>query len=272
MDIGTILGIMSGAALVFIAISQESGFALFINLPSMMIVGGGTFAATLISYPLREVFGVFTIISQTFFIKSMRPEVVIHEFMRIVRMARKKEILSVGLATKNIRNDFFIKAIKLAIGKNMPPSNISKVLKSSVALMHQRHSNGQAILSDLGIYAPAFGMIGTVIGLIQMLANLDDPTSIGPKMALALVTTFYGTCLANLLFIPMSVKLARRSEMETLSCRILIEGIDAFLEKDSFEVIEMKMNTFLSEKILKELNTKKEAAKKEALRASLDQT
>lgn len=245
-DIGTVVGIFLGIALILGTIMSGPGLMMFVHVPSMMVVFGGMIAATLISYPLDEVKAVVKVVSHAFSSKEMTPEEAIREFPVLATRARKEGLLSLAAHVRKIEDEFFKDAMGLVVNQSTDPAGIIAILNNKVILEEQRHKNGAELLANMAKYAPGFGMVGTLIGLIQMLAKLDDPAAIGPAMAVALLTTFYGAVSANLIFNPLAVKLKRRSTLESLSKRALIDGIKSFQADNPPRIIELKMKTFVS--------------------------
>jgi chemotaxis protein MotA len=245
MDIATIVGVVSGIGLVLASILMGSGLGLFINIPSIMIVGGGTLAATLIAYPLKEFLMVIKLFIKVFMFKIPTPESLIKTLVEISNKARKSGILAIEQDIPKLKEPFLAKALRMAVdGINTPV--IATIMQKEISLMQKEHKVGWEIFGSMGAYAPAFGMVGTLIGLVQMLASLDDPSTIGPKMAVAMLTTFYGSLVANLFFIPMSEKLKRRSAEESLNMTLLFEGAISIREGDHPRILEDKLNVYLS--------------------------
>jgi chemotaxis protein MotA len=260
MDIATILGIISGIALVIGSIMMNSGLDLFISIPSLMIVAGGTLAATFIAYPINEVFGVFGHFMRVFVFKVQKPIDVIADLVKLSKVAQKEGILSLDKKVKEVKDPFFQKALQLTVD-GMDTVDITSILRKEISTLQKKHKNGWEIFSTMGSYSPAFGMVGTLIGLIQMLADLSDAASIGPKMAVALITTFYGSLFANLFFLPMSAKLQRRSEEETLIMKLLSEGVVSIRSGENPRIMEDRLMVYVSEP--KKENKDKAKGKKE---------
>ncbi len=229
MDIATLLGIFSGIALLLASIMQNSGLELFYSPPSAMIVLGGTIAATLVAYPINELFGVLGLFVKVFMTKKRDLYDLIDTMVMTCSVARKGGVLAIESRLDDIDNGFLKRGLQYTVdGKD--EKTVVTLLKKEIRQIQQRHRDGWEIMSEMGRFAPAFGMVGTLIGLIQMLSALDDVKTVGPKMAIALITTFYGALLANLVFIPMTVKLRRRSAVETLEMDLVLEGI-TFIRK-----------------------------------------
>lgn len=248
MDIATIAGIISGVVLILASILMGGDFSIFINMPSMMIVGGGTIAATLIAYPLKEVLGVFKIMMKVFFTPKYDHGKLIMDLSRLAQIAKQEGVLVLEKEVKNAKHPLLQKGLQM-ISDGFPKSTLIKILMGEIQTMQARHRVGRDILSEMGKFAPAFGMIGTLIGLVQMLAGLNDPSSIGPKMAVALITTFYGAFLANLVFVPMTTKLKRRSEMETIEMRLMIEAMIAITEGENPKILVDRLKVFLDNQV-----------------------
>lgn len=245
MDLATIIGVVSGCGLIIVSILLGSGLGLFINIPSLMIVGGGTLAATLVAYPLKEFLMVIGLFLKVFVFKIPAPSALIKELVEVSNKARKGGILSIEADIANIKEPFLAKALRMAVD-GIQTQVIATIMQKEISLMQKVHKVGWEIMASMGTYAPAFGMVGTLIGLVQMLATLDDPSTIGPKMAVAMLTTFYGSLIANLIFIPMSAKLKRRSEEETLNMTLLFEGVISIREGEHPRILEDKLNVYLA--------------------------
>jgi chemotaxis protein MotA len=245
MDIATIIGFLSGIALVSISIVMGGNVAIFINAPSAVLVIGGTIAATLINFPLSDVLAVFNTLKNAFVHKSKTPEFLIEKLVEFATVARREGILALESHAGEAGDEFLQKSIQLAID-GTAPELIKDILTTEIAFMEDRHNMGQSILNAMGNFAPAFGMVGTLIGLVQMLATLDDPSAIGGGMAVALLTTLYGAVLSNLVFLPSAGKLKVRTAMELLQKEIIIEGILSIQSGDNPRVVEQKLKAFVS--------------------------
>ncbi len=248
MDLATIIGIISAFALVLISISMGSGLMTFINIPSIIIVMGGTMGATMVQHPMKEIVGVFRVIKHVFFTKAWRSEELVSMFIQLSNKSRKEGILALEEELDNIEDIFFSKGLQLAID-GMEPDAIRDILETELENLEERHRNGAEIMTTMATYFPAMGMIGTLIGLVQMLQTMDDPSTIGPAMALALLTTFYGAVCANLVCIPMAGKLRKRSKEEVSIKEMVICGILAIANGDNPRVIEQKLHAFIAPNI-----------------------
>jgi chemotaxis protein MotA len=245
VDLATLLGILVASGLVLGSILMGGSGAWFINYPSMMIVVGGTMGATLINYPLSDMVSVFKVTKNAFRNRSYRPISLIPRMVDFAKKARREGILSFEMQLKKIDDPFMRRCMQMAID-GMEAEAIEEVIGTEILWLEERHRLGAEIFSTMGTFAPAVGMLGTIIGLVQMLMQMKDPTAIGAPMAVALLTTFYGTMLANLLFLPISGKLKVRSRQEILNKQMVLQGILAIQEGDNHRVVEQKLKAFIS--------------------------
>lgn len=247
MDIATIVGIVTGVFLIFLAIFQGAGLAAYIDVNSMLITVGGTFAATLINFPLSEVLGVFSVVKNSFFHKEKSIAEEISNIVQLAEQARREGILALESQLETIDDDFLKGGLRLAVDGS-EADTIREILELELNYLEGRHKNGQGILEAMGTFAPAFGMIGTLIGLVAMLMKMDDPSAIGPGMAVALITTFYGAFMANLIFLPLAGKLKVRSGQEIQIKEMIIEGVISIQAGENPRMIEQKLRAFLPPK------------------------
>lgn len=236
---------MAGVILMGISIFKGGTGYVFWNLESVIIVAGGTMAATLVNYPLGEVLGVMATVKNALIHKESTPAVLIDKLVNFATIARREGILALESHTGAAEDEFLEKSVQLAID-GTAPELIKDILTTELAFMEDRHSMGQGVLLTMGTFAPAFGMIGTLIGLIKMLVTLDDPSKIGAGMAIALITTLYGALLANMVFLPLAGKLKVRTSNELLSKEIIIEGILSIQSGDNPRIVEQKLKSFVS--------------------------
>lgn len=245
MDIATLLGIFSAFGLVIMAIAMGGGISLFVNVPSLMIVVGGTLGATMINYPLKDVLGAVRVVKNVFLSRTAPVNEVSRQFVEFAGKARREGILALEAETKEIEDAFLRKGLQLSVD-GLEPQAIRDILDTEVEFLRERHQQGAEIFATMGSFAPALGMIGTLIGLVQMLQSMEDPSSIGPAMAVALLTTFYGSVLANLVCMPISGKLRTRSKEETLVKELIIQGVVGLTKGDNPRVLEQKLLVFLA--------------------------
>tara|TARA_B100000315_G_scaffold83731_1_gene76759 strand:+ start:12872 stop:13756 length:885 start_codon:yes stop_codon:yes gene_type:complete len=245
----TFFGIISGAALLFYAIIQQGGFAVFINPAALMIVMGGTLAALFISFPLPRVLKVVSASLQVFRKDIEKPLWAIAVIVRLAVKARQKSLMSLEKDMKTLKNRFLRMGLEMIIDGH-PGEVIRDVLETESDFIQIRHRSGAHIFHTSGKFSPAFGLIGTLIGLVAMMRGLggggeDATKQLGSGMAVALLTTFYGAMMANLFFFPVAEKLRSRSEDESLTTRIIIEGILMIQAGINPRMIERKLNSFL---------------------------
>ncbi len=245
MDIATVLGIVSSFGLVVSAIMMGGGIGLFINIPSVLIVVGGTLGTTMINYPLKEVLGVVGVVKNVFFSKVLSTKEIIKQFGDFSNKARREGILALESDVKEVEEEFLQKGVQLSID-GLEPNSIREILETEVAFVQDRHKLGAEIFTTMATYAPALGMVGTLIGLVQMLQNMSDPSSIGPAMAVALLTTFYGAVMANIVCMPIAGKLKTRSTEEVMVKEMMIEGVICLSNGENPRIVEQKLMAFLS--------------------------
>lgn len=242
MDLATLIGLI-GALLVIAASVFIGGSApTFFNAPSVLIVIGGTVMATLIKFPLAHFLSAFKVAMKAFFHKEDDPITVIAESVELASVARKQGILA--LEDVEVKNAFLRRGIQL-LADGQEPEFVHKVLSRDTTITLARHERSEAIFRAIGDVAPAMGMIGTLIGLIQMLSNMDDPRKIGPAMAIALLTTLYGAILANVVALPLADKLSHRSGEERLNRSLVMESIACIQEGMNPKVMEELLRTYL---------------------------
>ena len=242
MDIATLIGLLGGFGIIIGAIATGGDIMLFVNVPSVLIVVGGTFMVTLMQVSLKDFLGSFGIGMRAFFYKTDDAKQLIEEAVQLADIARKNGLLA--LEGQEISNDFLKTGIGLCVDGH-DPALVQKMLTKDIDLTIERHQVGQTMFRNMATMAPAMGMIGTLVGLVQMLANMSDPASIGPAMAVALLTTLYGAIIANAFATPMAEKLARSSQMEQTNKLLIIETISGIQEGMNPRVLEQLLATYL---------------------------
>ena len=247
MDIATIIGIVVSFGLMVWAILLGGPLSIFVDIPSVAIVFGGSIGVALINYPLADIIGMIAIVKKTVLIKEPNTNKLIAQLLDFAGKARKGGILSLQDQIDAIDDKFLVKALQMAVD-GQEPAELKAILMTDIDNLAARHSYGSEILNTMGAIGPAMGMIGTLIGLVQMLQNMSDPAAIGPAMAVALLTTFYGAVLANILFIPMAGKLKARSSTEVLQKTVIAEGMDSILSGENPRVMEQRLHTYLAPK------------------------
>ncbi len=245
MDIATIIGVGTGIFLIVWSIMLGGSILDFIDIPSMMITVGGTIAATLINFPLKDMLSVFAVVKKSLFHKEESTSETINNLVQLAEKARREGILALESYVESLESDFLKSGIRLAVD-GIEAEVVRSIMETELSYLESRHKSGQSLLETMGLFAPAFGMIGTLIGLVQMLKKMDDPSAIGPGMAVALITTFYGAFMANLIFIPLAGKLKIRSNQEILVREMIIEGVMCIQSGDNPRIVEQKLKSFLS--------------------------
>lgn len=245
MDISTLAGLGMGVGLILMSmILGGSGLGVYINVPSVLMVIGGSFGALMISNPLTRILHIMQYVNITLREPSYPLEQTISSLISFSERARREGLLVLEDEVEDVQDEFLKNGIQLVVD-GTDPEIIKTVLFNDVAQLEQRHEAGAKLFGDWGLLAPAFGMIGTLAGLIAMLANLDDPDAIGSGMALALITTMYGSILANLILIPIKNKLTDRHNDEMLLREIMIEGILSIQAGDNPNILKYKLVSFL---------------------------
>lgn len=245
MDFATITGVILGIVLILISIKTQGSLLTFWSFSSVLVVVGGVLAATLINYTLSQVISVMKVVKIAFKTRSYEALEIIRLIVSLAEKARREGLLALENDIEEYEDEFIKKGIQLIVDGN-DPELVRNVLQAEIIMMEQRHKIGYGIFEAMGLSAPAFGMLGTLIGLILMLKNLNDPSALGPGMALAMITTFYGSLLANLIFNPIAGKLKLRSNEEILHKEIVIEGVLSIQAGENPRIVAEKMKTFLT--------------------------
>jgi len=244
MDIATVIGLIVGIFLLVFAIGFDS-LQYFIDVASLMMVIGGTTCSILMNYPLGMVLRTVGYIKNAFTAKAVDLGGVIEQMVSFAQTARRDGLLALEGKLQELQEPFLLRGIQMVID-GVAPENVRSILTIDLEQMASRHSQGKGVVDALAAAAPAFGMIGTLVGLVLMLQNLSDPSKLGPGMAVALITTFYGAVLANLIFIPIAGKLAIRNTSEIMGRQLMIEGIIAIQGGENPNVIRERLVSFLS--------------------------
>ena len=246
MDLSTLIGTILGFALVGWSISLgEGGFATFVDLPSVAIVFGGTFAVTMMNYTLDDVRNLFKVMMKSLLFRLQAPSEEIERILAYANLARKEGLLALESKIEEVDDRFFAKGLQLVID-GFAADTVRDILELDLEQERMRHSQGKKIVETMGSMAPAFGMIGTLVGLVQMLENLSDPSAIGGGMAVALLTTLYGAIVANMICIPVGGKLDVRARQEAQLRELMIEGIVAIQSGEKPQLIKEKLKGFLA--------------------------
>ncbi|MDJ0652732.1 MAG: flagellar motor protein PomA [Xanthomonadales bacterium] len=242
MDLATLLGILGAFGIITAAVITGGNALGFLNLPSILIVVGGTSLVVLSRVTLAQFLGAFKVAMKAFLHKGQAPEELIHEAVTLAKIVRKDGILAIE--DKPISHPFFAKGINMCID-GQDTDVIKHCLANDINLTIQHQSAGADMFSATGDVAPAMGMIGTLIGLVQMLSSMEDPKSIGPAMAVALLTTLYGAILANAFALPIAAKLKLRSREESLNKKLILESISGIQSGTHPKVLEQMLINYL---------------------------
>lgn len=246
MDFATIGGIVFGMYLiVFWGIGDPAKIALFIDIPSVALTIGGSIAGMFVAYPLSSLASVGSFIKKAFLVKRPSEVNMIKQIVSLAESARKEGLLALEGKLPNIEDDFLKRALQMVID-GTDQAVVESVMQIEMDNIDARHRGNAQIFDDFAALGPAFGMIGTLVGLVLMLANMADPSSIGPAMAIALITTFYGALVANLFFIPWAIKLKGYNAEEMHLKAIIKEGVIALQNGENPRLIESKLLAFLS--------------------------
>ncbi|HEX4046541.1 MAG TPA: MotA/TolQ/ExbB proton channel family protein [Elusimicrobiota bacterium] len=248
MDIATIAGIVVFLGLTVTSIyvgEGVAGFKPFLNLEALIMVMGGTICATLVNYPLSQVVGVGRVIKKTLMSHGEDTSYIVVTFVNLSQKAKKEGFLALQNDVKAIKSDFLRRGVQLVVD-GADHEFIRNMLETELGFIRERHKVGQEILNAMGTYSPAFGIIGTVLGMILMLSSIDDVAQVPRRMALALAAAFYGLGSGYLIFLPMGGKLRRRSEEELLVKEIIIRGVLLLQSGATPSVVEANLKAYLA--------------------------
>ena len=255
MDVATLIGLIGGIGVILAAIFLGGSAGTFINMPSILVVVGGTLGAVLMKFSLAQFVGAFKVAINAFTHKLDKPDELIASTVEMANEARKSGLLA--LEGKETDNPFLAKGIQMLVDGH-EPEVVRQTLSTELNLTVARHDIGQKIFKAIGDSAPAMGMIGTLIGLVQMMANMSHPKSIGPSMAVALLTTLYGAIIANVFALPIADKLSLRSKEESMIKSMIIDALAGIQEGRNPRVIQELLMTYLP-------GSKREEKEKEAI-------
>ena len=242
MDIATLVGLVLGFALVLLAILLGGSIGAYIDPPITMIIGAT--AACLTAFPLAKFLKLPGVFMKTLFGSASDPVELVKQIVELAEVARRDGILALEGSIENIDDEFLVRGIQMAVDGS-DPEQIESIMETELENLMDRHEAGKGLLDAMGRFAPAFGMIGTLIGLVAMLSNMDDPAKIGAGMATALLTTLYGALVANVLFLPLADKLAVKSGEEVALRTIIIQGIMSIQAGDNPRNVQAKLMTFV---------------------------
>jgi len=245
MDKGTFLGLIAGGVVLYVGIVLGGNVGAFVDVPSLFVVIGGATAALLVMFPAKKVLGMFSVVKNCFFHRLPDPKQTIKRLSQMAATVRRDGLLALEKQLADIDDAFLVRGLEMVID-GAPKEKLEENLTTELDCIQERHNTGKRIFDFLGASFPAFGMVGTLIGLIQMLGQLDDPSKIGAGMAVAMVTTFYGAVGANMVFIPLAGKLEARSKEELLVREIMIKGLVALTEGEAPRSMEARLKAYLA--------------------------
>lgn len=245
MDPATIIGMTAGFGLITYAILLGGSAGVFYDFPSILITFGGMVAATFIHFSMSQMFSVFGVVKKTFFCRMPTEQELTQQMVNFAAINRRDGALALEQHLQKVRNGFLVKGVQMLID-GQKEDVIAGQMSLEIQYLQERHADGKKLLEFMGSAAPAFGMVGTLIGLVQMLKTLDDPSKIGAGMATSLITTFYGAVLANLVFLPMAGKLGLRSKKESIQRQMIVEGLLSIVRGEGPTAVRERMQAFVS--------------------------
>lgn len=256
MDLMTVFGILLGGAAVYYTMHAGGIAGLLLNLPAAVLVFGGTLGATFVTYPFSLIKKIpKTMLLMIFPPRRQTPQYMITLLVQLAEKAKKSGIDSLQDEFAKIKDPFLIEGLRMVLD-GLDPNIVRENLDKEIVFLRRRHSQVTAIYKSMGAYAPIFGLLGTLIGVVQVLQNLTDPSSIGASMAVAVTTTFYGIFGTNFLFLPTAGKLAALTDQEVLLKEVAIEGIISIQQGDIPLIVSRKLHSYLAYKSRREIGKK----------------
>ena len=244
MDISVVGGLLFAVAVIVFVGIGPANIMLFVDVPSLGIVIGGTLGAIFVAYPTAQVTSLVAILKNVFMPQVNDPIATIKLIVNFAEQARREGILALESRIEEVPDEFLKKGIQLAVD-GTEPSLIKDIMNTEVSFIEERHGSNASMMGDIAGLCPAFGMVGTLVGLVLMLANMADPSAIGPAMAVALITTLYGAIVANLFFTPFQMKLKSCSAKEIVLKTMMLEGIMSLQAGDNPKIVEWKLSSFV---------------------------
>ncbi len=245
MDITTLIGLVLGTAMIVSGMGLEHLTEYYLDMPSVYMVIGGGFASALFTIPMEIMKGMVGVGKNTLLITTTDVAKLIEDMVSYAEIARRDGILALEQVCDQISDEFLTKGLRLAVD-GTDPELIQTILQTEVDCIGMRHETNLKIFASMSKYFPAWGMIGTLVGLVAMLYNMSDPSSIGPSMAVAIITTLYGAIVANFITGPMEDKLAIRNDQELFAKEIIIQGVMSIQSGDNPRIVEQKLNIYLA--------------------------
>jgi chemotaxis protein MotA len=247
MDIASLIGAVMGVGILAWTMHHEGGFGLYFNVPGLVLVFGGVIASAFLAYPMHACLALPAVLKKCFLYPLPSPLTEIERMAEYAVLARREGLLGLEEKTKEIRDPFLSKGVMLVVD-GFSAESVREILEIDLAAMKERHGMAKKIVDNMSAMAPGYGMVGTLLGLVGMLARLSDPSTIGSSMAVSLLATFYGAAGANVLFMPIAAKLEARTKEETLIRQLMIEGILAIQKGDKPQVLRERLKAFLTPK------------------------
>ncbi|HYE84015.1 MAG TPA: MotA/TolQ/ExbB proton channel family protein [Clostridia bacterium] len=257
MDLASVLGLVGGLSVIAVTIMLSGDLMGYIDAPSLLCTFGGTIAMTVMAFPFKKLKEGFGALRHVFVYKEMDAENVIKSIIDLANIARKEGLLALEEAAQQLKDDFLQKGVLLIVD-GTDPELVRNILETELSFIEDRHKSNQGVFEYMASIGPGFGMLGTLIGLINMLANLSDPSTVGPNMAVAIITTFYGSLIQNVLCNPVINKLKLRSSQESLMKEVMLEGMLSIQAGENPRIIEEKLKAFMSPKLRSMLDSAKE--------------
>ncbi len=245
VDVATVVGLVSGIGLISLAIFLGGTPGSFINLPSVLIVIGGTLAVTTMCFSFSDMARTVVVASRAIFFTRREPGDAAVQVLQIAELARRRGVLSLQSFVEDLKREPFLQMGLGMVVDGTPGEEVEAIMRRDLQATVQRHSRSASVLRRMAEFSPAMGLIGTLIGLVQMLGQLQDPATIGPSMAVALLTTFYGAVLANMVFMPFAAKLEKNSNEEALINTIYMMGASSVGRQENPRRLEMMINSIL---------------------------
>lgn len=245
MDTATLFGLGLGlVAIIFGIITGSGNLIWFISVGSFFITVGGSFASLLVSYPMQKILNMINVLKITFFPPKYDPGELILTVVSFSEKARREGLLALEDDLGDLDDEFLRKGIQLVVDGN-DPELVRKILETDIEQLIARHDENKMVWDNWGMLAPSFGMIGTLIGLVIMLQNLEDRSAVGPGLSLALITTLYGAVMCYLVFVPIAIKLDVRTAEEVLTKMIMLEGVLSIQSGENPRIVKDKLVSFL---------------------------
>ncbi len=257
MDIASFAGLAGGIGVLLFTILLSGSLGGYIDVPSIICTFGGTATITIFAYPFSKLKEAFGSVKHVFFYKAIEAEEIIKSIIDLANVARKEGLLALEEAAQQLKDSFLQKGILLIVD-GTDPELVRNILETELSFIEDRHKGNQAVFEFIGGMGPGFGMLGTLIGLINMLANLADVSSLGPNMAIAIITTLYGSIIQNVFCNPVINKLKLRSSSEILMKEVMLEGMLSIQAGENPRIIEEKLKAFMAPKLRAKIGAEKD--------------